>query len=404
MPAQQQALNVGSNFMMNSPKYNLKRFCFLKGIDITRERDVQHGKQFTLSALGDVVHLTLFPRTNFVQGVESKLKTIIKAWADKSEPYRGGLRLDLPSGWREWNEEANWIEDFHKKHGLPKEDELNHRYLIRREVLFHDYMFRNATLDGVSFEKFEKLIRAWFNRNCFMNLDVERIIISLKNSVERGGYWDLTHDNVPFSVAADFIAEELANNCPNKYVCVGKSCHCPQTETDEADCVLDIVDALFPYYSKQVLSFTKGNLDRLMKRDYDLKWRDISPSTPIEVIMSDKLIDAGILSVPQYQAWDDQHRYNIDFVVKTPQGMNIAIECDGLQFHAKPSAYIHDRKRDRYLQDKGFYVMRFSSVEIYNEIENVITEIDKSYWKIQKRQLDIRKPYRISYFGYSNEE
>ena len=76
------------------------------------------------------------------------------------------------------------------------------------------------------------------------------------------------------------------------------------------------------------------------------------------------------------------------------------MECDGLQFHARASTYIHDRKRDRYLQDKGFYVMRFSSVEIYNEIENVIKEIDKSYWKIQKKQMDLRRPYRISYLGY----
>lgn len=120
--------------------------------------------------------------------------------------------------------------------------------------------------------------------------------------------------------------------------------------------------------------------------------------------MSKGLIDAGILTVPQYQAWDDKHRYNIDFVVKTPQGLNIAIECDGLQYHARASTYIHDRKRDRYLQDKGFYVMRFSSIEIYNEMDNILTEVDKAYWKIQKKKLDIRNPYRISYFGYGDEE
>lgn len=389
---------------MNTSEYNLRRFCALKGIDIIKERDVQYGKQFTLKSLSDIVHLILFPNNNLVQGKESKLKEIIKAWADKSEPYSDGFRVDLPSGWREWNENANWIEEYHKKKGVPKEEDLNHRYMMNREILFHDYMFRNGALEGIPFDKLEKLVRAWFSRNCFMNMKIDAIISSLKQSVSNGGYWDLTLENVPFSVTADLLSEEFANNCPNKYVCIGRKCYCPQTENDHTDCVVDIVDALYPYYSKVVLSYTKGNLDRLINRDYDLKWRDISPSTPIEEIMSNKLTDAGILTLPQYQAWDENHRYNIDFVVKTPQGLNIAVECDGLQYHARPSAYIHDRKRDRYLQDKGFYVMRFSSVEIYNEIDNVISEIDKSYWKIQKKQLDIRTPYRISYFGYGNEE
>ncbi len=388
---------------MEIAEYNLKKFCSLKGIEILREREIQYGKQFTLKSLNEIVHLTIFPNTNLVQGKESRLKEIINAWANKSEPDNGSLRVDLPSGWREWNEEANWIKAYHEKQGIPEEEDLNHRYMIRREVLFHNYMFRNSQSNGISFDKFSMLVQAWFKRNCFMNLNVEKIISSLKKKVEEGGFWDLSIENVPFSIAADLLAEEFANNCPNKYYYSKNSCFCPQTETDHDDCVVDIVDALYPYFSNDVLSYTRGNLKKLLKRDYDLKWTNLNPSTPIEEKMSKSLIDAGILSIPQYQAWDENHRYNIDFVVKTPQGLNIAIECDGLQYHAKPSTYIKDRKRDRYLQDKGFYVMRFSSIEIYDEIDNVLVEIDKAYWKIQKKQLDIRSPYRISYFGYGEE-
>lgn len=387
---------------MNQAETNIKRFCAFKGIQITRERDVKHGKQLTLHSLGDTVHLTLFPNNNLVQGKDSRLKEIIDAWADKSEPYDEGVKIDLPSGWREWNEESNWITDFHKKYGVPKEQDLNHRYMIRREVLFHDYMFRNGSLNSISFNKFESLIRAWFQRNCFMNHDVDQIISNLKTRVQQGGYiFDLNLESIPFTIAADLLADAFANNCPNKYICNGT---CPQIESQHFDCVVDIVDALFPYFSDSVLSYTKGNLNKLISRQQELKWTSITPSTPIEEEMSKGLIDAGILTVPQYQAWDDKHRYNIDFVVKTPQGLNIAIECDGLQYHARASTYIHDRKRDRYLQDKGFYVMRFSSIEIYNEMDNILTEVDKAYWKIQKKKLDIRNPYRISYFGYGDEE
>ncbi|SHG04270.1 Protein of unknown function [Mariniphaga anaerophila] len=387
---------------MEQAEYNIKKFCALKGIQIIREREVQHGKQYTLHSLGDTVHLITFQRNNLVQGKESKLKEIIKSWADKSPPYDEGVRADLRSGWREWNEEANWIADFHKKHGIPKEEDLNHRYMIRREVLFHDYMFRNGSLNAVTFERFEQLVRAWFKRNCFMNHNIDSIISSLKERVNKGGYiFDLNQENIPFTIATDMLSEELANNCPNKYLKTGV---CPQIEEQHFDCLSDIVDALYPYFTDKMLSYTKGNLNKLIKRDYDLKWTSILPSTPIEEKMSESLIDAGILSVPQYQAWDEKHRYNLDFVVKTPQGLNIAVECDGLQYHARPSTYIHDRKRDRYLQSKGFYMMRFSSVEIYNEMDLILKEIDEAYWKIQKNKIDIRKPYRISYFGYGEEE
>ena len=384
---------------MDSQEYNLKRFCSLKGIDIIREREVQFGKQFTLKAINEIVHLILFPKNILVQGVDSHLKEIMMAWSGKSEPCSAGV-YDLPSGWREWNENANWISDFHKKHGVPKEGDLHHRYIWNREILFHDYMFRNSSLNKVSFQRLEFLIRAWFKRNCFMDLNIDEIIANLHKNVEKGVYMFTTLEEVPFSVAADLLSEELSTYCPRKYCRASRYAYCPQTERDYGDCLLDIVDALFPYFSDSVLSYTKGNLDVLLNRGRELKWISIKPSTPIEEKMAESLISAGILTVPQYQAWDEKHRYKIDFVLKTPQGNNIAIECDGLQYHAKASTYINDRKRDRYLQNKGFYIMRFSSVEIYNEIENVISEIDHCFWKLQRQQLDIRKPYRLSYFGY----
>lgn len=388
---------------MNSAESNLRKFCALKGIDILQERDVQHGKQFSLHFANERVYITLFPGNTLVQGPESNLKQIFKGWAGKTTPLNGGGYVDLPSGWREWNEEANWIQDYHQRKGVPKEEDLNHRYMITREVLFHDYMFRNASMRGIPFTKLEALIRAWFSRHCFMNHNVDQIVAEVKRLVEKGMYWDLTLDNIEFATAADILSQTFSGVCFNKYACINERCFCPQIEDDHFECVGDIVDALFPYYSNKVLSYTKGNLNKLLNRDYDLKWTSMEPATPIEQIMSDKLFDANLLTVPQYQAWDENHRYNIDFVIKTPQGLNIAIECDGLQYHAKASTYIHDRKRDRYLQANGFYVMRFSSVEIYNDIETVITEIDKSFWEIQKKRLDIRKPYRISYFGYGEE-
>ena len=386
---------------------NVKKFCAVKGIAVIRERDVQYGKQLTLELDGDTVNLISYPKTGncLVQGKASRLKEMIQALSTTSLPYSSSHYVDLPSEWSEWNLEARWISEFHKTKGIPKDTDLNHRYMINREVLFHDYMFRSASHIWITFELFESLVRSWFRRNCFMNIDINDMIENMRKSMAEGNLGS-TLSNLSFAEAAYLLSNEMACHCPVRYI---KSKHgnngcCPQTEKEYSDCLVDIMDALYPYYVHSVLSYTKGNLEKLLTNRSDLKWKSIRSSTPIEEKMEKALLDAGILSLPQYQAWDQNHRYTIDFVVKTPQGQNIAIECDGLQYHANPKTYVHDRKRDRYLQDKGFYMMRFSSVEIFNEIENVIEEIDKSYWKIQKKILDTRTPFRISYFGYGEED
>lgn len=176
-------------------------------------------------------------------------------------------------------------------------------------------------------------------------------------------------------------------------------------KTNQDDCTADLIDALYPYCKgQQMLAYTKGNLDKLIKRKYNLSWLDIKPSTPIEEKMADGLKSAGLLHIPQYQAYSAEHRYKIDFVIKTNNGLSLAIECDGLQFHARPGTYIRDRVRDRYLQLRGFHILRFSSIEIFNEINQCVTEIEEAFRLIQQGKLSLKTDQRIGYFGILNED
>jgi hypothetical protein len=77
---------------------NLKRFCAVKGIEMTRIREVKHGTQYTLHFNKEIVHITLFPQNNLVQGENGDLKEMIMAWADKSPKPGEGWYADLPSG------------------------------------------------------------------------------------------------------------------------------------------------------------------------------------------------------------------------------------------------------------------------------------------------------------------
>lgn len=76
---------------------------------------------------------------------------------------------------------------------------------------------------------------------------------------------------------------------------------------------------------------------------------------------------AGIIIV-EPQKWFDQYR--LDFLVTYPffgDVLQIAIECDGHEFHEKTKEQAKkDKRRDRDLQRLGIQVFHFTGSEIFN--------------------------------------
>jgi very-short-patch-repair endonuclease len=94
--------------------------------------------------------------------------------------------------------------------------------------------------------------------------------------------------------------------------------------------------------------------------------------SPIESMMYLRLKDSqlGTVSngvIPGMEIFT-QHRvgrYIVDFLVRSDD-VNIVIECDGHNFHEKTKQQVeHDKKRDRYMQTKGYKILRYSGSEIY---------------------------------------
>jgi very-short-patch-repair endonuclease len=385
-------------------------FSSQQNLRVVAERDVQGGHQISVTDGKTVVYCTFYRTgTILVQGKDGGLRQLLVAWAGRATPdyhVDGVLWVDLPSGWREWDEEAEWLENYISKHGMPAEDKAPESYKIRREILFHDFMFRAKSSEMVTFETLSFVVRNWLNRFCFMALDANGLVADILKTAEELAHSDLAASEsdsaVSISCAAYAISWTFSEHCPRMFVKLRDKYVCPQVRADQNVCVHNIVDALYPYSSAgKVLAYTKGNLGILVKRRRlrDAKWYDLSPSSPIEVRMEEGLREAGLLHVPQYQAFDDKHRYKIDFVIKTSEGPMIAVECDGLEFHANRAAYVRDRLRDRYLQHRGFYLMHFSSVEIFNHPNECIREIDEAFWRIQKGKLSLKDPPRTNYFG-----
>ncbi len=63
--------------------------------------------------------------------------------------------------------------------------------------------------------------------------------------------------------------------------------------------------------------------------------------------------------------------YRLDFAL--PHQM-VGIELDGYQTHSSPSAIAADRKRQRYLESLGWFVIRFGGQEVFNDAEDCVKQ------------------------------
>lgn len=61
--------------------------------------------------------------------------------------------------------------------------------------------------------------------------------------------------------------------------------------------------------------------------------------------------------VPQFRIG----RYRLDFAFPA---IKLAVEIDGIEFHGSQFAFIRDRKRTRFLESKGWRIMRFAAKEV----------------------------------------
>lgn len=388
--------------MKRSEKLNL--FCLTIDSQIVDCVKVQFGEKYQISRDSEIVYITLFESgKSLVQGKKSELLTLIKCWAGvyqlpDDKGYPGPGYVDLPQGWREWNENARFINDYISANGLPDEENVPDNYKINREILFHDYMFRNS-IASISYEKISFVIRNWFRRYCFIPIDIDDLISQVQLNCKK--YINSNASETDFSIVALSVSYIMCSLCSKHFININGQHVCPQSGTDQNTCVYELVDAMYPYTeTKKVIAYTKSNLQSLINRKLDkITWHSLDIQTPIEEKMEKGLESTGLLFIPQYQAYDSEHKYRIDFTIKTSNGPRIAIECDGLQFHAHPTTYKRDRIRDRYLQSNGFYVMRFSSNEIFNNLDKCLLEIDEMFWKIQRGIITMKNEPRTNYFG-----
>lgn len=381
---------------------NLQLFCSNLKIKMSTGTPVQGGTQYELLQGYDKVYLTIYNTgTAYARGANSQLLDLLKVWCDQSY-FNGMLIPDFASSWREWNTNAQLIKDYQAVNGTPNEADAPEDYRINREILFHDYMFNRNRGERISLKAIDFVVKNWMKRFCFMNIPGDKVIEVAYKHLQDNTPIGFDGNNVPFSFAAEMISVAFSGFCWNKQLsCIGD---CPFKPGKTYDCLCELVDLLYMYSeSPKVISYNKTNLNKLMKGNFnEVSWTHINPSTPIEEIMKNALYDAGLLSYPQYQALAPTRKFRVDYMIPTPNGGLLAVECDGLQYHAKPSCYIGDRQRDNLLLQQGITQVRFSSVDIQQDIEGCIKTIENLFGMYQTGKMAYYRNCSPSYFN-SNE-
>jgi len=94
--------------------------------------------------------------------------------------------------------------------------------------------------------------------------------------------------------------------------------------------------------------------------------------TYIEQRMADALDVKGLC----FRAQALTGRYHVDFLVEK-NGVQVVVECDGIAYHSSDEAKRTDRKRDSYLQSRGYRVLRFTGGEINSRVNRCVEQIEQ---------------------------
>jgi very-short-patch-repair endonuclease len=92
--------------------------------------------------------------------------------------------------------------------------------------------------------------------------------------------------------------------------------------------------------------------------------------SPIELRLYDALTINGYYVKTQVPCG----KYRIDLALPT---YKIAIECDGHQYHSTPEQKAHDRRKNAYLRQQGWKVLRFSGRAIHWNLPKILAKIQK---------------------------
>ena len=121
-----------------------------------------------------------------------------------------------------------------------------------------------------------------------------------------------------------------------------------------------------------IISLWRSIVERVKynKRERAIHKRDETTESPLEIALARALDEKHIPYVREYAI----SRIHVDFAFPEKK---LAVECDGYRYHAAPEQRARDQKRDKFLHDRGWRVLRFSGDRILSDTDGCIRKIQE---------------------------
>lgn len=249
-----------------------------------------------------------------------------------------------------------------------------------REKLFNNYEgFLNSNNQINEFAA-KSITQKWFASNCR--------VLNQSEVADWVNKQDFKHNNIVRYVADDSIGKSMCELCFK-----GGTPYCPQVKGNEVGCATSLVKEIvqsserytrIPQTEKNFQMFMNGATQYLEK---DISSQERNDESPIEEIMYEALKPVakrlGYRIQREYPIYDEgrmELRYSLDMVfIEDGSGrLLLDVETDGLTFHSGHQQMANDRSRDRWLLIRGVPTMRFTSREVFNDLDDCVVQVESA--------------------------
>jgi very-short-patch-repair endonuclease len=130
----------------------------------------------------------------------------------------------------------------------------------------------------------------------------------------------------------------------------------------------ELRNPLFAFFSAFADEFLFDAIDPTVALLTLLHRREWLCQSPIEVAFHKAARTEGLFLCCQFPVGP----YRLDFADPPTK---VAIETDGQDWHASKEQRTHDARRDRYLTEEGWRVLRFTGTEIYRDVQRCVKQV-----------------------------
>lgn len=289
----------------------------------------------------------------------------------------------------EWKDYHKIIEDIEKlqvqANLFPGRKNVKDQIKRLRNKLFLYYECFTNKSNTVNPIVLKRIMKDWFTNNCH---------VKTPHEVDK---W-LNEQKWEKEMVVAYIADEIIGKNLEKLCFMGGMSFCPQTQEDELSCIEKLIHEIVKISDRYIhIPNTDENFELFLNGASQYLKKEVtrqeSYQSPIENIMYEALLPIAKkhnlkleMEYPVYDEGRIEIRYSLDLAFINREGEPVLnVETDGLSYHQGYRNMARDRERDRWLLIRGIPVMRFTSREVFNDLDNAVVQVDAALTNLTRK-------------------